>query len=111
MTNIDKDNPTKVRNHGERRTINFQNGIKLVYKKELDEADGKIDGFFFTNAKGAALAQEDEEGALRQYIKPGLNIAGPSGFHGTQDSWRAIYEKDNHKIPGLELEDGLAALN
>jgi len=111
LTNIDKDNPTKVRNHGERRTIHFQNGIKLVYNKELDEADGKIDGFFFTNAKGTALAQEGEEGALRQYIKPGLNIAGPSGFHGTQDAWQAIYEKDSHKIPGLELEDGLGALN
>ena len=104
-------NDGEIKNHGERRTINFHNGVKLTYNLTHDLNDGVADGFFYTNSYGNALAQEGEEGSIRQFIQPGLNVAGPSGFHGTQDAWHAIYEKDMHQIPSMELEDGLGRMN
>lgn len=111
LANIKAENPDEIRQHGERRTLNFHNGIKLKYNALHDLNDGLEDGFFYTNAYGNALAQEGEEGSIRQFIQPGLNVAGPSGFHGTQDAWHAIYEKDMHQIPSMELENGLGRMN
>ena len=111
LASMRADKPDEIRQHGERRSIDFHNGIKLKYNAVHDLNDGVADGFFYTNAYGNGLAKEGEEGSIRQFIQPGLNVAGPSGFHGTKDAWHAVYEKDMHQIPSMELEDSLGRMN
>ena len=87
---------------GDRRTLRLK-GFSLKYDPFKD-ADG--DGIFYTNPYGTAPAEEGGEKAVRQYIKPGLDITSPDEFFATQDAWRALYTTE-HKVPGVELEDGL----
>ena len=87
---------------GDRRTLRLK-ALSVTYDPFKD-ADG--DGVFYTNPYGTAPAQPGDEGALRQYIKPGLDVTSPDAFFSTQDAWRALY-KEAHAVPGLDLEKSL----
>lgn len=88
---------------GDRRTIRLRE-IRIKHDAFKD-SDG--DGVFYTNPYGTAPANEGEEGAVRQYIKPGLDITSPDAFFATQDAWRARYTGE-HRVPGIELESSLS---
>ena len=88
---------------GDRRTIR----LKQIQIKHDPFKDADGDGVFYTNPYGTAPASEGDEGAIRQFIKPGLEITSPDAFFATQDAWRARYT-DEHRVPGLELESSLS---
>ena len=111
LTNPDPEQPTVASNNGERRTLNFHQGIKITYNRDLDLSDGKEDGYFYTDAKGTKTVSASSPEAVRQFVKPGLNLAGPTDFHASQDAWFGLYTNDNHHVPRLELEQGLEAMN
>ena len=104
--------PDTLKHKANIRTINFHGGIKLIWQEELDPDK---DGHFCTDAKGTTLIASTSDGgcpenAVRQYILPGVNIAGPTGFHVTDDAWHGLYEQGVH-APVMELEYGLQSPN
>ena len=88
---------------GDKRTIR----LKEIRIKHDPFKDADSDGVFYTNPYGTAPATKGEEGAVRQYIKPGLDVTSPDAFFASQDAWRARYTSE-HKVPGLELESSLS---
>jgi hypothetical protein len=104
---------TLVRNsndHGDARTI-FMSGLKLVYKKILDEVNGSAaDGYFYTNLYGTVPFDKDGPGRIRQFVKPNTNLSLPDGFYTTEDAWRGLYVKDGN-VEHTELENALGEIN
>lgn len=91
-----------------RRNIGF-NQLRISYDAFKDMTDGKRDGYFFTDIYGLEPAQAGQPLAIRQYIKPGTQIALHGGF-ATQDAWRGIYQTDTSTMD-IELEGGIGAIN
>jgi hypothetical protein len=111
--------------HADMRTL-FIGNLKIKYTEQiraLDQADGSLDGYFWTDAYGNALSAElkaGDPGTIRQYMKPGFNSENGNregltgGFH-TEDAWRGLYlestELRHVGAPQVELEEGLGSLN
>lgn len=96
--------------NGTRRAFRLsQLQLKHSDVKILDGADGNVDGIFYTNQYGDQLLKEGDEGAIRQYIKPGLDVTINGGFN-TEDAWRAIYTGGGHATD-FELEGSLGDTN
>lgn len=96
----------KTDSNADQRTVEFHE-VTLKYNGFLDGADG--DGVFYTDVYGSKPLQPTDLGAVKQFIKPGLDIA-LDGFFTTQDPWRGLY-LDTHDVPGIELEDSLGTVN
>ena len=105
-------NPEVASRKSIRRTLNFRNGITLYWQESLDP---DLDGFFCTDAKGNEAVEMNADGScpdnsVRQFIKPGVNLAGPTGFYSTDDAWHGLYEQNKHVVD-VEIEDSLEAPN
>ncbi len=98
--------------HGDERTF-FVPNMTLKYNdtiRLLDQFDGTADGYFYTDVYGKAQRQATDADAIKQYIKPGLNILGPDGGYETEDGWRGLYG-ERADSPHIELENALGLTN
>ena len=130
--NIDIRNPTtfcadntcaSVRSTGDvadERTIRFAN-LRIQYTDAiaaLDKADGKQDGYFWTDLYGEPLPagkNPGDPGTIRQFIKPGFDSGTGDGVglrdsYSTEDAWRGVYKQDLG-VPRIGLENGLTGQN
>jgi hypothetical protein len=82
------DQPVETGHEGEFRFLTFHEGFALVA--------GANTGQFYTDAYGKTLMQAGQAGAVRQYIKPGLNLSNLSvdGYHWwPTEPWQMLYVK------------------
>jgi hypothetical protein len=82
------DQPVETGHEGEFRFLTFHEGFALIA--------GANTGQFYTDAYGKTLMQAGQAGAVRQYIKPGLNLSNLSvdGYHWwPTESWQMLYVK------------------
>lgn len=97
-----------------RRTIHFSKAT-IKYDAAKDASDNKSgDGYFYTDPYGVATITPDAGGqvpstAIKQFIKPGLNISLNGGFE-TEDAWRGLYVPNGH-TQDVELEGSLGNVN
>ena len=97
-----------------RRTIHFSEAT-IKYDAAKDASDNKSgDGYFYTDPYGIATITPDAGGqvpstAIKQFIKPGLNITLNGGFE-TEDAWRGLYVPNGH-TQDVELEGSLGNVN
>ena len=95
--------------HGDERTF-FAPDMSLKYNDTVRLLDSDLDGTFYTDVYGKNLRQSTDPDAIKQYIKPGLNILGPDGGYETEDGWRGLYSERGDS-PRIELEDALGLTN
>lgn len=96
--------------HGDNRSILLREP-RLKYSATNDTLNASAaDGVFYTDVYGTGLFDTAGSGRIKQFIKPGLNIAGPDGNYNSEDAWRGLFVKDG-STPNLELEDALGATN
>ena len=100
-------------NSGDERTF-FVPDMKLEYTAVVrvkDDFDGVRDGKFSTDVYGENVIVAAPT-AVKQFIKVGLNIAGPNGGYHSEDAWRGLYVDDNDAgVPRLELDNAFGILN
>jgi hypothetical protein len=96
--------------HGDNRAIILYQS-RLKYNQTNDTSNGSAaDGVFYTDIYGKILFDSPGSGRIKQFVKPGLDIAGPDGGYNSEDAWRGLYVEGG-SAPNLELEDGLGATN
>jgi hypothetical protein len=95
--------------HGDERTF-FVPNLTLKYNQTIKLLDPDGDGTFYTDVYGKASRQATDSDAIKQYIKPGLNILGPDGGYETEDGWRGLYG-ERADAPRTELENALGLTN
>lgn len=93
---------------GEKRDILFAEDSRLRYLAELDP---NRDGVFYTDVYGERLLPASSPNAVRQFVKPGLNVVGPRQLYYTEDAWRMAYHEGRVNTPGMNLEGGLGRVN
>lgn len=93
---------------GEKRDVLFAEDSRLRYPARLDP-DG--DGVFYTDVYGEQLLPAGHPNAVRQFVKPGLDLAGPRSSYHTQDAWRGSYRQSRVNTPEMNLEQGLKMPN
>lgn len=101
------------------RTL-FISNMRIRYTEAiaaLDKADGKQDGYFWTDLYGDPLPagkNPGDAGTIRQFIKPNFDSGnGNEGLQGgfsTEDAWRGLYREDVG-VPAIGLEEGLTGQN
>ena len=100
-------------NSGDERTL-FVPDLKLEYNalvRTKDDVDGALDGTFYTDIYGEKVLPASPN-AIKQFIKPGLNITMSTDRFHSEDAWRGLYADDNDTgVPRLELDDAFGALN
>jgi hypothetical protein len=84
--------------------------MSLKYSDTVRLLDPDQDGTFYTDVYGKNLRQSTDPDAIKQYIKPGVNILGPDGGYETEDGWRGLYSERGDS-PRIELEDALGLTN
>jgi hypothetical protein len=95
--------------HGDERTL-FVPNMTLKYNGTVKLLDPDGDGTFYTDVYGKVARQATDSDAIKQYMKPGLNILGPDGGYETEDGWRGLYG-ERADAPRTELENALGLTN
>ena len=95
--------------HGDERTF-FAPNLTLKYTDTVRLLDADLDGTFYTDVYGKNVRQPTDPDAVKQFIKPNLNILGPDGGYETEDAWRGLYS-ERGDAPRTELEDSLGQTN
>ena len=76
-----------------------------------DDVDGVSDGTFYTDVYGVKVLPAAPT-AIKQFIKPGLNITLFTDRFHSEDAWRGLYVDDNDAgVPRLELDNAFGTLN
>ncbi len=96
--------------HGDNRFIDLHQP-RLKYSQTNDTLNGSAaDGVFYSDVYGITLFDAPGVGRVKQFVKPGLDIAAPDGRYESEDAWRGLYIKEGNSS-NLELEDALGATN